>query len=205
MVALFDFDGVLMDTETNYSRFWDNQGLRYVGRKGFGATVKGQTLAHIFQAHFPDPSVQAEIEQLLDEYERDMPYTYLPGAEELLQQLQRSGIPTAVVTSSTLKKMANVYRAHPEFQSYFSAILTSEQFHRSKPDPECFLLAMQQLHAKAEDTVIFEDSFFGLQAARATGSKVVALATTNPRTALEGKADLIVSNFLDPQVRALFT
>lgn len=204
MVALFDFDGVLMDTETLYTKFWDNQGLQYVGRKGFGASVKGQTLKHIFEAHFPDPEVQANIVKLLDQYEHDMPYNYLPGAEAFLQMLKQKGIRTAVVTSSDLKKMNNVYRTHPEFQAYFDAILMSEDFHHSKPHPECFLLAMERLQATKEETVVFEDSFFGLQAARATGSRVVALATTNPRPALEGKADLIVDDFLDPRLAELF-
>lgn len=204
MTILFDFDGVLMDTETLYTKFWDTTALRYVGRKNFGASVKGQTLKHIFDAHFPDPKVQAEIETLLDQYEHDMPYAYIPGAEELLKALKEAGVKTAVVTSSNVKKMENVYRSHPEFQSYFDAILTSEQFEHSKPHPDCFLKGMRQLGAKPEETVVFEDSFFGLQAAHASkAALVVALATTNPRTALEGKADIIVDDLSSVSVGML--
>lgn len=196
MTVLFDFDGVLMDTETLYTRFWDTAGRQFVDKENFGASIKGQTLTHILSTYFPDPAVQQELVRRLDEYEHDMAYEYMPGAEHFLKALRQEGVKTAVVTSSDQKKMANVYRTHPEFRGYFDCILTSEDFHRSKPDPECFLTAMQRLGAEAADTVVFEDSFFGLEAARAAGAYVVALATTNPREALKGKADRIIADFI---------
>lgn len=199
MTILFDFDGVLMDTETLYTRFWDTAGRQFVDKENFGASIKGQTLKHILSTYFPDPELQRELVRRLDQYEHDMAYEYIPGAEGFLQTLRREGVKTAVVTSSDQKKMANVYRTHPEFQGYFDCILTSEDFRRSKPDPDCFLTAMQRLGARAEDTIVFEDSFFGLEAARASGAYVVALATTNPRASLAGKADRIIDNFLEIQ------
>ena len=44
IAALFDFDGVIMDTETQYTVFWDEQGRKYLNEKDFGRRIKGQTL-----------------------------------------------------------------------------------------------------------------------------------------------------------------
>ena len=44
IAALFDFDGVIMDTETQYTVFWDEQGRKYLNEQDFGRRIKGQTL-----------------------------------------------------------------------------------------------------------------------------------------------------------------
>jgi beta-phosphoglucomutase-like phosphatase (HAD superfamily) len=75
------------------------------------------------------------------------------------------------------------------------AILTSEDFTKSKPDPECFLKAMEVLGGTPEDTVVFEDSFHGLDAGRASGARVVGLATTNTREAIAPRCDMVIDDF----------
>ena len=53
IAALFDFDGVVMDTETQYSVFWDEQGRQYHPEiKDFGRVIKGQTLTQIYDKYF---------------------------------------------------------------------------------------------------------------------------------------------------------
>lgn len=204
LAVLFDFDGVLMDTESHYTEFWDTMGLKYTGQVGFGKTIKGQSLTHIFNTHFAGRDAdQAEITKLLDTFERDMPYEYIAGAEAFVRSLRPAGIRTAVVTSSNQVKMANVYRTHPEFKDMFDAILTSEDFSRSKPDPECFLAAMQRLGVDARHSVVFEDSLFGLEAGRKSGAKVVALATTNPREVVAPLADMVIDDFTQMNVEAV--
>ncbi len=193
--VLFDFDGVLMDTESLYTEFWNEMGRRYLHEEAFGPKIKGQSLVRIFDEHFAGRKAdQVSVEEQLDRFEREMPYDYVPGAQAFLEHLRERQVPAVVVTSSNGKKMDNVYRVHPEFRSYFHHIVTSEQFTLSKPDPECFLLGMRLLDAQPCDTVIFEDSFHGLQAARAAGTFVVGVATTNPREAIIPKADLVVDD-----------
>lgn len=194
--ALFDFDGVLMDTEGLYTEFWDTMGSRFTHDADFAAKVKGQTLKQIFDGYFAGRNAdQEQIVMLLDAYERGMRYEYIKGAREFVEHLRRSGMLTAVVTSSNDKKMANVYRTHPEFKGMFDAILTSEHFAESKPSPCCYLAAMQRLGVRAEESVVFEDSFHGLASGRASGAFVVALATTNPREAIAACADAVLADF----------
>ncbi len=202
--ALFDFDGVVMDTEGQYTIFWNEQGLKYLDEKDFGPKIKGQTLYQIFEKYFPGmDEEQAQINRALSSYEKNMSYGYLPGIEELLADLKANGIKTALVTSSNKEKMTNVYHAHPEIKEQFDLILTAEYFTRSKPDPECFLLGMQKFGATPEETIVFEDSFHGLQAGISSGATVIGLATTNTRESLEGKAHYILDDFQGVTVEKL--
>ena len=199
MIALFDFDGVLMDTESQYSRFWDETGRKLVNIEGFGSIIKGQTLKQIFAKHFDGHSEEElrAIEDAINDFEKEMTYEFIPGAREFLLELKKAGIPTAIVTSSNNTKMSQVYKAHPQLHTMVNAILTSEHFTRSKPDPECFLKGMEVLGGTPGTTVVFEDSIHGLTAARAAGAYVVGLATTNKRETIAPLCDLVIDDFTD--------
>lgn len=199
MVALFDFDGVLMDTETQYSRFWDETGRKFVNIEGFGSIIKGQTLVQIFGKHFAGHSQEElrAIEDAINDYERNMVYDFITGAREFLAELKKAGVPTAIVTSSNNMKMAQVYKAHPDLHTLVDAILTSEDFSKSKPDPECFLKGMERLGGTPDTTVVFEDSIHGITAGRAAGAYVVGLATTNKREVIEPLCDVVIDDFSD--------
>ena len=195
MIVLFDFDGVLVDTETQYSRFWDGIGRDFLGVGDFGWTIKGQTLKQIYGKHIVSEEDREKVTHLLDEFERNMSYDFLPGVPEFLATLKSAGIRTAIVTSSNDKKMANVHRAHPELSSMIDRILTSEDFTRSKPDPECFLKGMEVLGASPSETVVFEDSLHGLAAGRASGAKVIGLSTTFPAERIAPLCDKVIPDF----------
>lgn len=196
MVALFDLDGVITDTESQYSLFWNRMGKDYLGLDDFGMTIKGQTLVQIFGKYFDGMhQEQTEIVGQLDEFERNMSYEYIPGVNEFMQKLKKEGIPVAIVTSSNENKMKNVRNAHPELWDLADAILTSEHFSRSKPDPECFLKGMEVLGGTPENTYVFEDSIHGINAGRASGAHVIGLATTNPREIIEPLCDIVIDDF----------
>ena len=196
MIVLFDFDGVIADTESQYTIFWNKQGKDYLGLENFGHTIKGQTLVQIFDKYFNGMlKEQEEIVPNLNAFEKQMSYDYIPGALEFLQALKNKGIRTAIVTSSNDIKMSNVYASHPELKGLVDAVLTSEHFSKSKPDPECFLKGMEVLGATPKETVIFEDSFHGISAGRASGAFVAGLATTNKSEALAPLCDLVIDDF----------
>ena len=203
MIVLFDFDGVLVDTETQYTHMWDAIGRDFLGEEGFGWKIKGQTLKDIYASHIPDPEMQASVTERLDEYERQMVYEFIPGVPEFLKALKDAGVPTAIVNSSNDKKMANVYRALPQIKSLVDMILTSEHFTKSKPDPECFLKGMELLGGTPADTVIFEDSIHGLTAARASGAKVIGLATTFPAERITSLCDMVIQDFSELNISDL--
>ena len=196
VAVLFDFDGVVVDTETQYSVFWHRVGMDYLGMPDLEGRIKGQTLTYIYKTFFPDMTdKQTEITAALDRFEQEMDYPFIPGVLDFMDDLRRHGVRTAVVTSSNDKKMAAVRRVHPDLDSLFDRILTAEMFTASKPAPDCFLLGMQVLGSEPADTWVFEDSFNGLQAGMASGANVIGLATTNPRSTIAPLCHAVIDDF----------
>lgn len=196
MVVLFDLDGVVLDTESQYTVLWNNIGKKYGDVGEIGRLSKGQTLTHILDTYFKGQTeLQKHIIEELYEFEQNMSYAPIPGVMEFMKQLKAASVPMAIVTSSNKAKMENVYRHYPDFKDLVGHVFTSESFTRSKPDPECFLMAMHALGGTPEDTVVFEDSVNGLKAARASGATVVGLVTSNPREVVEPLSDYAINDF----------
>ena len=196
--ALFDLDGVVFDTEPQYTIFWGSQcRLYHPEHPGLEHEIKGQTLTQIYDQWFSGPLLpeQPKITVRLNDYESKMHYDYIEGFERMIADLRSHGVKTAVVTSSNLPKMEAVYRFQPEFKNLFDAILTSEDFDRSKPDPDCYLKAAERLGAKTDECIVFEDSFNGLRSGRAADMKVVGLATTNPVESIQSLSDIQISDY----------
>lgn len=201
--ALFDLDGVVFDTEPQYTVFWGNECRRYHPDKpGLEHHIKGQTLVEIYDQCFAGELVgeQPAITQRLNDFEAQMHFDYVAGFESFVHSLREKGVKTAVVTSSNQQKMESVYRQHPEFKSIFDAILTSEDFDESKPSPDCYLKGAQCFGVKPVECVVFEDSFNGLKSGRASGAFVVGLATTNSPESIAPYADVVVKDFHDPKL-----
>ena len=80
----------------------------------------------------------------------------------------------AVVTTASRKNTMDILGAYG-YGSYFDLIVTAEDIINVKPDPEGFLYAMDHFNIRAEDTVIFEDSYTGIETAKVTGAAVFAV------------------------------
>ena len=196
--ALFDLDGVVFDTEPQYTVFWGGICRQYhPEHPGLEHEIKGQTLTQIYDRWFSGPllSEQDSITARLNDYEQQMHYDYIAGFEPLIATLHHHGVKTAVVTSSNIPKMESVYRYQMGFCSLFDAILTSEDFERSKPDPDCYIKAAQRLETETDECIVFEDSFNGLRSGRAAGMTVVGLATTNTVEAIKPLSDLQLKDY----------
>ena len=196
--ALFDLDGVVFDTEPQYTVFWGQQCREFhPEHPGLEQEIKGQTLVQIYDAWFSGALTpqQAVITERLNQFEQQMHYDYIAGFVDYITALRQKGVKTAVVTSSNQPKMEAVYQARPEFRDLFDAILTSEDFERSKPDPDCYLKAAERLGVSKEDCVVFEDSFNGLKSGRAAGMFVYGLATTNAAEKIAPLCDKVIKDY----------
>ena len=196
--ALFDLDGVILNTEPQYTVFWNRLLADYypdpVKRT---ESIKGTTLFQTFDMLFSG-NLEKErpvVLKRLREFERSMPYPYVPGFEDFVTSLREKGVKTAVVTSSNTSKMENVYRAHPEFKDYFDAILMAEDFTESKPSPQCYLLAAERLGMKTGDCAVFEDSINGLKSGRAAKMYTVGLTTEHPAEEIKDLSDIQIPDF----------
>lgn len=196
--ALFDLDGVVFDTEPQYTEFWGSQCREFhPERPNLEQEIKGQTLTQIYEKYF-NGTLAAQrplITSRLNEFERQMKFEYIAGIERLISELHANGVGTAVVTSSNIAKMEAVYDKRPEFKLLFDEILTAEDFERSKPDPDCYLKAAMRFGVGSNECIVFEDSFNGLKSGRAAHMKVIGLATTNPADAIAPYSDLVITDY----------
>jgi len=196
--ALFDLDGVVFDTESQYTVFWGSVCREYhPEHPGLEHEIKGSTLTQIYDRWWTGPLEAARevVTQRLNAFEAQMSYDYIEGLQSFLAMLRSHGVLTAIVTSSNRQKMDSVYRSRPELRLVFDAILTSEDFTESKPSPQCYLTAAERLGTDARDCVVFEDSFNGLRSARNAGMYVVGLATTNAREDIAPLSDMQIDDY----------
>ena len=199
IAALFDFDGVVVDTEPQYTLFWDEKGKKYHPEiPNFGHHIKGQTLIQIYKQFFREPEgLQDEITRQLLDYELTMHFEYIDGVVDFMKELREKGVKLAIVTSSNDAKMANAYREHPELKTMVDFIVTADRVTHSKPHPECFLLGAEMLGVEKDNCIVFEDSFHGIEAGNRAGMKVIGLATTNSAEAIAAKCALVIPDFTD--------
>ena len=194
--VIFDLDGVIVDTEGQYSLFWKQIGEEYMpGMPDFALAIKGRTLTQIYDTYFPDAADRAAITERLNAFERQMDFPYIAGAREFLEALQAQGVPTAIATSSNCDKMACLYARHPEIKNLVTAVLTAEDARRSKPAPDCYLAAAERLGADISKCIVFEDSPSGLAAGRASGAFVIGVCTSLAATEIEPLCDAYIDDF----------
>ncbi len=205
MGAIFDWDGVVIDSSAAHEESWEILG-REVGKpmpedhfeRGFG-----QKNQFIIPEILQWTSHPAEIERLGDRKEElyrqivaQTGVTCIPGIEDFLKRLNRAGIPCAVGSSTPRQNLETILEM-VGFRRYFQALVCAEDVARGKPDPEVFLTCASRLERETGHCAVFEDAYVGLQAARNGGMKVIALATTHQRDDLEPHGpDMILDNFL---------
>jgi len=206
--ALFDLDGVVFDTEPQYTVFWGEMCRTYhPEHPGLEHEIKGSTLDQIFNRWWTGvlERERSVVTRQLDAFEAQMEFKYIDGFEAFIADLHTHGLKTAVVTSSNKPKMKSVYRQCPGFKCLFDAILTSEDFAESKPSPDCYLRGAAHFGFLADECVVFEDSFNGLRSGRAAGMYVVGLATTNPREAIKDLSDCQIIDYKNMNYQNLKT
>lgn len=200
---LFDLDGVLIDSETEYTRIWQTIDSIYpTGVENFAIKIKGQTLPEILHTYFA-PELHTSVTDKLNEMEQQMRYPWLPGARELLERLRKEHYEAVLVTSSNDLKMRHLREERPELEGYFSGIVTADKISHSKPDPEGYLLGASLSGAMPSRCVVFEDSEQGMKAGRAAGAYVVGLTTTLPYERVARNSDKQVADLSEVDINEI--
>lgn len=195
---LFDLDGVLIDSEREYSKIWTQVNKEYpTGKESLEKIIKGCTLDKILDDHYPDLEVREKVVKRLYELEKLMKYEYLPGARELLMALKEKGQPIVLVTSSNDIKMAHLDEEIPELRGLFDFIVTADLISHSKPNPEGYLLGASKINRDSRNCIVFEDSLQGVKAGRNSGAYVVGVAGTLPREVLAPYSDIVIDSLTE--------
>jgi beta-phosphoglucomutase family hydrolase len=197
--AIFDWDGVVIDSSSHHEESWERLAAETgfplppdLFKKGFGMKNTFIIPKLLKWTETPDEVRRLSLrkEELYREIVVERGIAPLPGVTGWLDELRRYGIPCAI-GSSTERLNIDTILTVLGIGHYFSAIVSADDVSRGKPDPEVFLTAAQRIEREPVRCVVFEDALVGIDAARRGGMKVVGVATTNSVETI-GVADLAV-------------
>lgn len=177
---LFDFDGLLVNTEHLHYQAYINM----LAKRGYKldwsfaqfcevAHFNSEALKNQIYADFPDlePNdwaiLYGEKKKCYYELIGSGKVELMPGAERLLRALEKEKIRRCVATNSLFEQIALIRSHIPALQS-IPHWITREDYEKPKPDPECYLRAIQLYGKKGDRIIGFEDSLRGLQALKQT-------------------------------------
>lgn len=183
--ALFDLDGVIVDTARYHYLAWK----RLAGELGFEFTeehnerLKGVSRMRSLEILLEVGGLSFDEEKKLElaqkkndwyvEYIRRMDESeLLKGAKEYIIQLREKGIKVALGSAS---KNASMILDNLKIAGLFDAVIDGNKVSKAKPDPEVFLLGAKELNLAPSDCVVFEDAEAGVAAAKRAGMKVVGI------------------------------
>lgn len=200
--AIFDLDGVLIDSSPFHYEGWVRLGkeVGFTMTPEFFRATFGRRNDAILRRLVPDATEEQiarwsdRKEALYREAARGK-LRPLPGATELLQVLRGRGFRLAIA-SSTPRQNITFALAELKLMGTFDVLVGAEDVQRGKPDPEVFLTAAQRLCVPPSSCVVFEDAVAGVEAAKRGGMKCIAVTTTNPREKLDA-ADLVVDSLME--------
>jgi mannitol-1-/sugar-/sorbitol-6-phosphatase len=174
--VLFDLDGVLVDSAAAVERAWRGWATKHgLGFEDVIVHAHGRRTIETIAAVAPHLDARAEMLALEDdEIHRATEVAALPGAHDLLKALAEAR--WAIVTSGT-RRLAGARIEACAFPSP-SALVTADDVAQGKPHPAGYLQAADALGVAPTDCVVFEDAPAGIEAARASGARVIALTTT---------------------------
>lgn len=183
---LFDVDGLLVDTEGVHYQAYVNTmaSLGYRLEWSFGkycelAHINATAIKEGLYADFPDldPNWEGIYEKKKQAYLTllsSASVKLMPGVQELLEILKEKNIQRCAVTHSLLEQVLLIRLRLPILDT-IPHWITREDYEKPKPDPECYLKAIQ-LYGKEGDRIIgFEDSVRGLKALRGTSALPVLI------------------------------
>ncbi len=208
--ALFDLDGVIVDTAKYHYLAWkrlanalgfdytqaDNERLKGVSRMRsleILLEIGGLDLDETIKIALAEKKNGWYLEYLKEINESSI----LPGARECLVRLRDKGVSIALGTAS---KNAPLILCNLKIVSLFDAIIDGNKASKAKPDPEVFLLGARALGVSPGDCVVFEDAEAGLQAARAAGMYAVGIG----KAAVLKSADYVADGLCNFDVNTLF-
>ena len=174
---LFDMDGLILDTEKLYTRFWQEaanalgypmtkeqaMGLRSLNRE-FGAAK--------MQSYFDVPvdyeAVRKKRIEMMDAFIEKEGVEAKPGVHELLSYLKEKGIKTAIATSSPMERTEK-YLASVGLTGAFDELISGYMVQKGKPEPDIYILAATKLGLAPNECLALEDSPTGLLSANRAG------------------------------------
>lgn len=201
MIALFDVDGVILDSMA----IWDTLPIRYVRSKGktpqsdlakkiapMSLEESSFYLKEHYQLNASSIEIQHEIIEMLATYYKEE-VALKSGVVSCLQACQDQHIPMYVLSIGD-KALIDAAFFRLQIRSYFQKIFTV----MDKRNPHVYENIATQLHTKPQDLLVFEDSLDAIQSAHQAGCKTIGIAdpsNQDKQTLIKARADFFVSGF----------
>lgn len=175
--VLFDMDGVILDSEKLYARFWAagcesfGYSMTYqqaLGMRSLNAQAGQAYLSSLFGPDISYPQVRAKRIELMDAYVEENGVEAKPGILPLLDYLTSRRIPYAITTASPLDRIQNHLGRLGLYQR-FPHICTAHAVAQGKPAPDIYLLGAKTISLPPESCLALEDSYTGLLSAHRAG------------------------------------
>ena len=175
--VLFDMDGVILDTEKLYARFWAagcecyGYHMTYqqaLGMRSLNAQAGQAYLSSLFGPEISYPQVRAKRIELMDAYVEENGVEAKPGIVQLLDHLANRSIPYAITTASPNDRIQN-HLGRLGLYDRFPHICTAHAVAHGKPAPDIYLLGAKTIGVPAERCLALEDSYTGLLSAHRAG------------------------------------
>lgn len=186
--AVFDMDGLMIDTEKLYLRYWkqaaadfgyDMQDEHVYAIRSLARKYSIPKLKSFFGQDFPTEDVRARRTELINAHIRDNGIELKKGLFELLDWLKTHGVKLAVATA-TPRERAEMYLKKINAMDYFDAVICGDMITNGKPDPDIYLTAARELGLPPEQCAAFEDSPNGIKAAHSAGCHAVMIPDMTP-------------------------
>ena len=182
-VVTFHMDGLMFDTEQLYERTW-GQAVSEQGKvftREIHSLIMGRSKADsaqiLLDVYGPDFPVQKVIDRQTPLFFEALQTEQIPakkGLFPLLDALEQRGLKKAVASSSQPKKIDFLLKQHG-LEHRFDCVVSGHQVHASKPNPEIFLLTVEQLGEPPANVLVLEDSNAGIRAAHNGGFRSILI------------------------------
>ena len=199
---IFDFDGLICDTESTELHAWEKLYVDYgvpfpfeEYQKTIGAVHNDETPLWLLKESAADHFILAEAREKLDEYhkEHNEIEPMRPGVLDYLKDAENMGLKIGLASSSPLS-WVGFHLDRLGIKEYFDCIRTFDDVHQTKPDPQLFLLTLECLSLTASKTIALEDSINGVLAAKSAGLITIAVPNAVTRRFTFENADLTISS-----------
>ncbi|MDU1892163.1 MAG: HAD family phosphatase [Dysgonomonas sp.] len=201
--VLFGLDGVVVDTERDYDKFWNKIAQENELKiDNFPAIIKGMTLNSIIELYFTISSTEEKqaIKQACAAMEQSIDYkkAIIPGVLDFIKYVKDTDYKVGLVTSSPSTKV-KVVLEQLGLNGTFDTIITSDSIKKGKPDPMGYVLAKTNLGVQSSECIVFEDAFTGIKAATYAFMRVIGVSTTLSEDFLKDYTYGVISDFSDTE------
>jgi len=181
--VLFDMDGLVLDTEKLYTRFWQEAARKHgypmtreqaLGMRSLNRGAGAAKLASYFGQDVDYDAVRKTRIELMEAFISQEGVEVKPGIFELLAFLKTQGIKTAITTSSPLERTVS-YLSMVGLENSFDRLISGYMVERGKPEPDIYLYAAKELGCEPEECMVLEDSPAGILAAYRAGCRPVMI------------------------------